>query len=89
MRNPNLLVQVVDIQKAFRPSILPLTYRSVTRSEETLAVLKRPSRVPVDLHPYGPEWGSCSGCGGDRLKTNLDGKGLCEGCSGFKSSRRP
>lgn len=32
-------------------------------------------------HYYGPDWGSCIDCGGDRYLSELDDAGLCEGCA--------
>jgi hypothetical protein len=32
-------------------------------------------------HPYGPGWGSCSDCGGDRELAELGADMLCEGCA--------
>jgi hypothetical protein len=34
-----------------------------------------------DTHPYGPNWGSCAGCGGDRELVSLDEHGHCECCT--------
>jgi phospholipid N-methyltransferase len=39
--------------------------------------------------PYGPEWGACADCGGDRLLEELGESGLCTGCDLVRRQAEP